>query len=571
MLAIYTRLSREDEANNSIYNQKREGKEFAKKNKFKDYKIYDEGQGISGGAKIEDRPKFSELIEDIIKSKITTVWFRDQNRLERNQLTFHFFVDLVQQKHISIYIADKLIDYNDPDTFFRTSLDSLYNTKKRIEQGVATKKALHGNLKEGRTRGGIMPYGYSKDEKGYIIIDSNEAEVIKRIYDLSLEGIGTTQIAEILNKENVPTRYSKMDGTITFTHKDTKKKRTVKKKDIKWAGATIRGIIKNECYKGIKYLGKKEERKAYPYPIIIEPYHWEKVNKNLPKNRNNSGKRVEHKYLLKGLIRCGKCGRNYAGRSRMPKEGRAYRQDHVYKCSSIRKGYETCGNRGINITKIESFIIKLMFYSGHIQYLAEQIKNGDALKKMENQLEAFEVEQKQIKKKEDKLYKLLLNEALEEDKRLINDYTSTKGKLTAISLKIKNLKNKIETEKNTDRLGVLEGLINNFSVENNFKTIQSQVRQINENVRVLFISEGASKQKGFYSVVIDFKDLGTSSLYITDNKLIKWKWITTQLNDDMSSQELLEYPKKKDFNGSSLLESEQGIIVLEKQDLIEFD
>jgi DNA invertase Pin-like site-specific DNA recombinase/ribosomal protein S18 len=571
MLAIYTRLSREDEASNSIYNQKREGKEFAKKNKFKDYKFYDEGEGVSGGAKIEDRPKFSELIEDIIKGEITTVWFRDQNRLERNQLTFHFFVDLVQQKQISIYIADKLIDYNDPDTFFRTSLDSLYNTKKRIEQGVATKKALHGNLKEGRTRGGIMPYGYTKDEKGYIIIDDDEAEVIKRIYDLSLEGIGTNQIAEILNKENVPTRYSKMDGTITFTHKDTKKKKTVKKKNIKWAGATILGIIKNECYKGIKHLGKKQERKAYPYPIIIEPYYWEKVNKNLPKNRNNSGKRVEHKYLLKGLIRCGKCARNYAGRSRMPKEGKSYRHDHVYKCSSTRKGYETCGNRGINITKIESFILKFMSYAGYIDTLIEHIKNSDTLKNLENQLNQFLTDKSVLKKKEDRLYKLMLNEALEDDNRLIDDYTSTKGKVRAIDLKIKNVQNRIETEKNVDRVSQLEELKNNFSLENNFTSIRGQVKELYDNIVVFYTSKNSSNTNGLYVVILDYKDLDICSLYITNRDAVNWKWIATETKSNLSYQEVFKDYLSYDFNWDELPFGDQVIYELTEKDLVEFD
>lgn len=569
MLAIYTRLSREDEASNSIYNQKREGKEFAHKKNFINYKIYDEGQGISGGASIEDRPKFSELIEDIMKGRITTVWFRDQNRLERNQLTFHFFVDLVQQKQISIYIADKLIDYNDPDTFFRSSLDSLYNTKKRIEQGVSTRRALHGNLKEGKTRGGIMSYGYTKDDKGYVIIDEDEVKTVKRIYDLSLQGVGTNQIAEILNNEDVPTRYNKMEGTITFVHKDTKKKTTVKKKDIRWAGNTIRGILKNETYKGVKHFGKGKERTTYPYPIIIEPDYWERVNDNLPKNRNNSGKKVEHKYLLKGLIRCGICGRNYMGRSKKPKKGKSYRHEHAYRCSSTRKGYVTCGNRGINITKIESFIIKLMYHSYHIQHLAEHIKKDDTLKNLEDELSTFLNDKERLSKKETRLYKLLLNEALEDDKRLIDDYTSTKGKLKAISLKIANTESKIESEKNTDRLKKLDNLISDFSVENNFKVIQSQVRELNENIVVLHINDSNAKEP-FYAVVMEFRGLGTSSLYIGNIKADRWKWVTTQLKDECTTEELFEYVQETNFNSIGLLNSNEGIISLEKEDLIEF-
>ena len=87
MLAIYTRLSKEDSESTSIKNQLREGKSFAKDNGFNDIKIYDEGQGISGGAEIKDRPQLFKLLQDISSKIITTVWFRNQNRLERNSST----------------------------------------------------------------------------------------------------------------------------------------------------------------------------------------------------------------------------------------------------------------------------------------------------------------------------------------------------------------------------------------------------------------------------------------------------------------------------------------------------
>ena len=62
MLAIYTRLSREDSESTSIENQLREGKSFAKDNGFNDIKIYNEGQGISGAAEIKHRPQLFKSV-----------------------------------------------------------------------------------------------------------------------------------------------------------------------------------------------------------------------------------------------------------------------------------------------------------------------------------------------------------------------------------------------------------------------------------------------------------------------------------------------------------------------------
>ena len=95
MLGIYTRLSKQDEDSNSIKNQLREGKKFAEDRGY-DYQIYNEGEGVSGGANLEDRPQLSKLIDDIKHGVITAVWFRNQNRLERNSLTYAKFAQLVK-------------------------------------------------------------------------------------------------------------------------------------------------------------------------------------------------------------------------------------------------------------------------------------------------------------------------------------------------------------------------------------------------------------------------------------------------------------------------------------------
>ena len=143
------------------------------------------------------------------------------------------------------------------------------------------------------------------------------------------------------------------------------------------------------------------------------------------------------------------------------------------------------------------------------------MKNDDTLNALNKQLDTLASEEQQLKKKETRLYKLMLNEALEDDKKLIDDHTSAKKKVSTVALKIKNLQSKIESEKNNDRLGNLNKLVDSFSVENNFKAIQIQLRGFVENIYVLYNVAG-----GFCTVLVDFKDLGTSSLFLTDKKAL---------------------------------------------------
>ena len=140
MLAIYTRLSKEDSDSTSIENQLREGKSFAKDNGFNDIKIYNEGQGISGGAEIKDRPQLFKLLQDISSKIITTVWFRNQNRLERNSSTWHIFTTEAKKHKVNIYFNDKLFDFENPQ-------DNLFGTITSASKSISKGFAISSNKK----------------------------------------------------------------------------------------------------------------------------------------------------------------------------------------------------------------------------------------------------------------------------------------------------------------------------------------------------------------------------------------------------------------------------------------
>ncbi|MDG3582027.1 recombinase family protein [Galbibacter pacificus] len=356
MLAIYVRLSKEDEDSNSIENQLSEGKEFAKAHNL-NYKIYNEGEGVSGTLDIAQRPQLQLLMNEMNSGIVSSVWMRNQNRLDRNSLTFAFFVDVAKKNNIDVYFgSNEKLDFNDPTTLLTTSILSNLNQYQAQLQSYQTKKVLASNAAQGKAHG-ILPYGYMTDENGYMIVNDAEAEVVERIFELSLSGKGTKTIAEALNKENTPTRYNTYKGEyIPRKYRDKKDKSSVI-----WRDGTVYTILKNEVYKGVRSFGGK----LYKCPTIIESVLWQKVQDNLKKNLNNRGKKVEHKYMLKGLIICGRCGRNYYGRTRVNKK------DNYYMCSSKRYKDLNCGNRSINIDYLEQFIWERFFKD---EYLTEKVK-----------------------------------------------------------------------------------------------------------------------------------------------------------------------------------------------------
>lgn len=359
MLGIYTRLSKEDDASNSIKNQKREALLFAKKMNFQNnYKIYDEGEGYSGGLTIEERPALKELIDDVKDGLVKVIWMRNQQRLERNSFTFHLFVKIAKEHNLDVYFGDgEKQDYNNPKSVLYGSIFSDFSTYTRTNQGYMTKISLKLNMKEGFVHG-VIPFGYAKDENRKMVIHGGEADTVKLIFRLSLKGMGYRSIAVELNKKNIQTRYNKIGKG--------------EKKNTKWSAGSVRGIIKNEVYKGIR---KTKDGSIYEVEPIFEAYYFDKVNKNLKNNMNSGMKQTKHPYLLNGINTCGVCGKGFNGRAFDPKK------NILYRCVTKRFGVNSCGNEGVRLNILDNLIWDIYF------------KNNEIIKLMNNEYDKIMLQQ----------------------------------------------------------------------------------------------------------------------------------------------------------------------------------
>ena len=463
MLVIYTRLSKEDEGSASIQNQIREGRVFGKLNEFSDIEVYDEGEGVSGGADIKDRPQLFRLLQDFKDGNIKAVWFRNQNRLERNSNTWHIFISEAKKYNIKVYFNDKLFDFENPQENLFGSITSALNQYQKDLQSAQTKRTLRDNVAEGKVWS-VIAYGY-KSNNGFLAIDNKEAEIVKQIYKLSLSGIGTQTIANKLNEKGIPTRKNKL-----------------------WRTKTIQGIIKNTIYKGIRIFSGVN----YNSPIIIEPKLWLKVNENLIKNRNNSGKKVDHKYLLKGIIKCGRCRRNYYGRRRVDMS------ENYYTCSSKRYKEYNCGNKSINIHFLETLIWNHFFAENQFKDLLEEYfqkqLNTNPINEIDVNIESSKKVLHKRKKDKERLINLALDGVLSNNDikykiKQIND------EINNSDIKLNNLKeqkNTIEQNlKNQDKTLKEVSIEYDISFNDKLKIVNKHLKEINiyfeENLNGYFI------------------------------------------------------------------------------------
>lgn len=442
MLGIYCRISREKEIgrNTSIEDQQQSGIELAK-NLNCDYAVYID-EGLSGTLPIEQRPSLSKLIDDIYDGKINSVFIYDQSRLERSPEARFVLNKIFRDENIKVYTETGLVG-DDMESEFQGDLLSVINNFYVKLTAKKVKSALRRNLINGKVHA-IPPYGYKKDEHNIMIVDEFQSSIVKRIYEYSLSGIGTNKIAEILNFENIPTKYNLFHkgGTLSVKNKYTGKINTKNKSDIKWNGGTIRNIITNSTYKGVRVFSGIE----YKCPPVFDKKYWQKVNDNLKNNSNNSGKSTEHKYLLKGLLRCGRCGRNYYGRTRVSKK------DNYYMCSSKRHKVSNCGNRSLNIDVLDDLIWTRFICDGKLAKLIKnhfnQVNISDFISEIETKIKALNEEIKINDRNKNKLLDLVLTDVVtnEEVKSKMHILRVAKDDL---EIKLFNLEGQLKYLKNS--------------------------------------------------------------------------------------------------------------------------
>ena len=477
MLAIYTRLSKEDKVSTSIVNQTREGKEFALKNNLK-YTIYNEGEGISGGAEIKDRPQLNRLLLDIRNGDIKAIWFRNQNRLERNSATYVIFISEAKKYNVDVYFNDKLHNFDNPSDNLLGNITSAVNQYQRDLQASQTKRTLKDNVRDGKVWS-VVAYGY-KSDNGYLAIDKEEAIVVRDIFKMSLSGKGTDSIANDLNDKGVSSRKGKL-----------------------FRGKTIQGMIKNTIYKG-KRLYSNE---YYDCPNIIEPDLWQKVNDNLKNNRNNSGKKVDHKYLLKGLLKCGECGRNYYGRKRLSGK------DNSYMCSSKRYKELSCCNKRILIPFLDELIWSQLFSKKlFLKAYQDFIDNNDndlivsRIKKENNVIE------KTISSNKNKINKLIDNFIDNENtnESIINQVKSKINSIENDNTTLKEIRNNnLEELKQFEKAGdcYIEDILNRDDLNPSFNVKKEIINSFVNKIIITF-----DKSEGVYFIEITPKIKGMETI-----------------------------------------------------------
>ena len=268
-------------------------------------KVYTDA-GISA-TNTKHREGFNTMIKDALAGKIDLIVTKSVSRFARNTVDSLVTVRKLKEKGVEVYFEkENIYTLDSKGELLITIMSSLAQEESRsISENVTwgqRKRFADGKVS--------MPYkcflGYRRGEDGTPEVVPEEAEIVRRIYGMYLQGKAVGAIANQLTKENIPSPTGKS----------------------KWATSTVQSILTNEKYKGdallqktftVDFLQKKIKKNEGEVPkyyveqsheAIIDPVEFELVQQEIAR-RTAIGKRYSGQSILSARIICGDCGGFY--------------------------------------------------------------------------------------------------------------------------------------------------------------------------------------------------------------------------------------------------------------------
>ena len=374
---LYERLSRDDELqgeSNSISNQKQMLEDFARRNGLPNPTHFTD-DGISGTR--FDRPGFLAMMEEVEAGRVEAIVIKDMSRLGRDYLKVGQVMEVLRQRGVRLIAINDGVDSlkgDDDFTPFRNIMNEFYarDTSRKI-RSVFKSKGMSG-----KHLTGTVIYGYLWDEKReHWLVDEEAAEVVRRIFSLTLEGYGPYQIACKLSTDRIE---------IPVVHLARFNEGVNRSKPVKdpygWGSSTIVNILKKREYLGhtINFKTRKhfKDKKSHyvsedewtifenTHEAIIDQQTFDlvqKIRSNVRRYPNGWGEAAP----LTGLLYCADCGgKMYVHRTN---NGKRISQ---YTCSNYTK--VPCGTLCPTQHRInESAVLTLV--SDTLRAIAEYYKN----------------------------------------------------------------------------------------------------------------------------------------------------------------------------------------------------
>lgn len=422
-VAAYVRVSTDGEEQlQSFQSQKQYYQDKISKNKeWAMVGIYAD-EGITG-TKTDKRDEFLRMIEDCMNGQIDVVITKSISRFSRNLVDTLTYTRMLKQKGVTVIFEKENIDTSTMESEMQLSLLSALaqNEVESLSQNV--KMGVQYKMARGELMGfnGCLGYDYNPEDKS-ISVNPAEAETVRLIFDLYIQGYGANTIAKRL------TELGKVN----------------KKGIVKWTDSGVRGIIKNEKYKGDLLMGKTytvdpiskrrlenrgEENQYYTknhHEAIVSEEIWDAAQE-ICKNRYHSNSNVEsgtrtkyaRKFAFSSMCECGFCGTNLTRRSHHQD---TQHKKPVWKCRvATNKGIENCPNsKAIDESIIENAFLEMFGlladnFDDVLESVLSSVEETISKDESSGRLKQVEKDIASLEKKQNKLTDMMLDDKISKE------------------------------------------------------------------------------------------------------------------------------------------------------------
>lgn len=341
-------------------------------------------EGISG-TNTKKREGFNRMVVDALDGKIDLILTKSISRFARNTVDTLTTIRKLKEKKVEVYFEKENIYTMDAKgEVMITIMSSLAQEESRsISENITWGKRR--SMEEGRFSLAYKNFlGYEKGEDGLPQIVEEEAEIVREIYRLFLQGKTVRMIADYLTEQRIPTPAGK----------------------IIWSVSTIMSILQNEKYKGDALLQKtytadfltkgiKKNRGEIPqyyiensHPAIIDPETFELVQEEIKRRKPN--RRQQHKSSpFNAKIICGECG-GYYGRKVWHSNSK--HRKYIWRCNQKYEAETVCSTpnlyeSALEMAFVEAFNQILDSKESHIARLEKMLSLLKDTSSLEKQLE----------------------------------------------------------------------------------------------------------------------------------------------------------------------------------------
>lgn len=320
---IYARYSSAGQREQSIEDQIEDCKKYADNHDFRIVGIYADYAKTGTNS---NREEFQKMLSDSKKERFEAVLVWKLDRFGRNREEMAINRLTLKKSGVSIISCMENIPDDPTGVILEGMIESL-NEYYSLNLAENVKRGLGSNAKKAMVNG-PLPYGY-KNENGFIVVDKEKAPVVKKVFQLFLDGYTRREIKDILNQKHILTNYNN-----PFSYN------------------SINNMLKNPRYTG-NYIFKDTIIKD-AYEALVSEEDFYKTQEILQSHSYHKRLKTDE-YYLSGIIKCGICGSHYTSETGTSKTGRVY---HYYKCSKKKKDSSCCPNDVLNKAEFEEAIFE---------------------------------------------------------------------------------------------------------------------------------------------------------------------------------------------------------------------